>query len=259
MEETNNTAYSLDALIEKNQVHFKKKQKIYLKVKRVGDFLSSLLALILLSPIMLIVFLVVKIDAPDEKAIFKQKRLGLNMEPFWLYKFRSMKTGSPELGTSEFEDAEEYITKVGKFLRKTSLDELPQLICCLQGKMSLVGPRPLLAREEEMHFLRNYYGVYKVRPGITGLAQINGRDEMGNYDKVRWDRAYVRHVGMKLDFKILFRTISKVLHREGVVDESAQKKVMVKGIAQDQPLAKSDYEMALETFDKAMRGGKTGQ
>ena len=253
MEESNNV-YSLEDLIQKNQVQFKKKQKAYLKIKRAGDFVASLLAITVLSPVFLGVYAAVKIESPKEKAIFKQKRLGKDLKPFCLYKFRSMKTGSPELGTSEFADADQYITKVGSFLRKTSLDELPQLICCLQGTMSLVGPRPLLGREEEMHFLRNYYGVYKVRPGITGLAQINGRDEMGNYDKVRWDRTYVRNISMQLDLKILLSTVGKVLHRDGVVDGGKQ--VMVKSIAADQPLKKDDYNRTVEIYDQAMRGGR---
>lgn len=220
-------ASTLKDLIQANQVVLTKKQKMYLKIKRAIDFLIALLALVVLSPIFLIVGILIKIDSPKESIIFKQKRVGQDGRTFWLYKFRSMKQGTPELGTNEFVDAEQYITKIGKFIRKTSLDELPQLVCCVLGTMSLVGPRPLLEREEEMHFLRNYYGVYQVRPGITGLAQINGRDNMGNYDKVSWDRAYVRNISMGMDIKIFWQTVIKVLKRDGIVDDAAQKQMFV--------------------------------
>lgn len=215
---------TLAELIEANQVRFTKKQKIYLKFKRIADVILSFLALILLSPVFVIVAVMIKLDSPKENVLFKQQRVGLDGKLFWIYKFRSMKCGTPELGTSEFLDAEQYITKVGKFIRRTSLDELPQLFCCLCGTMSVVGPRPLLEREEEMHFLRYYYGIYQVRPGITGLAQVNGRDAMGNCDKVYWDRTYVRHISLKQDVQILWQTVVKVIKHDGVMDDSGHKR-----------------------------------
>lgn len=222
---------TLDDLIRQNQVKLTKGQNVYLKVKRVLDFICALLAMVVLSPVFLIVAIIIKLDSPKESIIFKQERIGQNGNPFMLYKFRSMKQGTPELGTSEFMDAEKYITKVGKFIRKTSLDELPQLWCVICGDMSLVGERPLLAREESMHFLRNYYGIYQVKPGITGLAQINGRDNIDDYDKVRWDRAYVHNVSLALDVKILWQTVAKVLQHDGVVDDIAEKEKLAKGNA----------------------------
>lgn len=235
----NVTGCTLEDLIRKNQVKLTKKQRLYLKLKRVVDFLCALTGLIILSPVFLLVAIMIKVDAPKEHIIFKQKRVGQFGRTFWLYKFRSMKQGTPELGTSEFIDAEQYITKVGKFIRKTSLDELPQLWNVVCGSMSLVGPRPLLAREESMHFLRYYYGLYQVKPGITGLAQINGRDEMGNYEKVRWDRTYVHNISLELDVKILWETVVKVLKRDGIVDDTAQK----------QALGESAYERTARVYD----------
>lgn len=214
----------LKSLIRKNQIVLTKKQKVYLKLKRVLDFICAFIALIVLFPIILFISIAIKLESPHEKIIFKQKRIGMNGEPFTFYKFRSMKMDAPELGTSEFVDAEQYITKVGKFIRKTSLDELPQLWSVLCGEMSLVGARPLIVREDEIHFLRNYYGIYQLRPGITGLAQINGRDVMGVYEKVRWDRAYVHNVSFLLDVKILWKTVRQVLKSEGIIDTSTQKK-----------------------------------
>ncbi len=213
---------TLEELSKKNQILLTKSQRMYLKIKRVLDCLCSLLALIVLSPLFLIIAILIKFASPRESVLFKQKRIGQNGQPFWIYKFRSMKQGTPELGTEEFTDATRYITTVGKFIRKTSLDELPQLYCCLVGTMSLCGPRPLIARENEIHFLRGYYGVYQVKPGITGLAQINGRDQMKIYDKVSWDRAYVKNVSFALDLKILWKTSLKVLRREGFQDHSAE-------------------------------------
>ena len=216
----------LEELIRKNQVVLSDKQKSYLKVKRVFDFVCALLGLIVFSPVMLIVAIAIKVDAPKEPIIFKQERVGRDNKPFTVYKFRSMKQGTPELGTTEFTNADRYITKVGAILRKTSLDELPQLWSVLCGTMSLIGERPLILREEEVHFLRNYYGIYQLRPGITGLAQINGRDEMSDFDKVRWDRAYVHNVSLGLDLKILGQTVMKVIKREGVMDDAAKKRAM---------------------------------
>ncbi len=213
---------TLEELAQENQINLTKKQKFYLKTKRILDFIGSLVALIILSPVFLTIAVLIKLASPKETVIFKQKRIGQFGQPFWIYKFRSMKQGTPELGTSEFKNAEKYITKVGKFIRKTSLDELPQLFCCISGTMSLSGPRPLIAREDEIHFLRSYYGIYQVKPGITGLAQINGRDKMGMYEKVRWDRTYVRNISLRLDIEILMKTALQVLKSEGFKDNSSE-------------------------------------
>ena len=218
---------ALQKLIRENQVQLSLSQKLYLKVKQFLDLICALLASIALSPLLLFVAIAIKIDSPHESVLFKQERVGQYGKTFLLYKFRSMKQGTPELGTHEFMDAEQYITRIGKFIRKTSIDELPQLWCCITGTMSLIGYRPLLKREAEIDSLRNYYGIYQLKPGITGFAQINGRDILGDYDKVRWDRTYVHNVSLVLDAKILWRTVMKVLKREDIVDESALKRATV--------------------------------
>lgn len=223
---------SLEELIRKNQISLSARQKRYLKLKRGLDFVISLLALAILSPLLLIIAVVIKLDSIHEKVIFRQERVGIGGKPFLFYKFRSMKSTAPsELSTTEFVDAENYITRVGRFLRRTSMDELPQLFNILLGQMSLIGPRPLVKSEDEMHFLRIYYGLYQVRPGLTGLAQVNGRDAMDNYSKVRWERTYVRNIGFQTDWAIFWRTVGNVLKSKDVVDGAAQKRLLLAGKA----------------------------
>lgn len=223
---------SLEELICKNQIPLSARQKRYLKLKRGLDFVISLLALAILSPLLLIIAVVIKLDSIHEKVIFRQERVGIGGKPFLFYKFRSMKSTAPsELSTTEFVDAENYITRVGRFLRRTSMDELPQLFNILLGQMSLIGPRPLVKSEDEMHFLRIYYGLYQVRPGLTGLAQVNGRDAMDNYSKVRWERTYVRNIGFQTDWAIFWRTVGNVLKSKDVVDGAAQKRLLLAGKA----------------------------
>ena len=130
-----------------------------------------------------------------------------------------MKRKTPKyLSTMEVADPDQFITRVGKFIRKTSLDELPQLINVLLGDMSLIGPRPLISDEHEIHDMRMRFGVYNVRPGITGLAQINGRDLVSPGEKVRWDVKYLENFGFRMDLKILLATVPKVFGRAGVVE-----------------------------------------
>lgn len=192
--------------------------RFYCKVKRVLDFILSLLGLtVLLLPLALIAF-VVYIDDPG-KIFFCQKRVGRNGKLFRLYKFRTMKMDTPKyMATSDVDDPDKYITCVGRVLRKLSLDEIPQLFNVLKGDMSLVGPRPLIPNEEEIHTMRDRFGVYSVRPGVTGLAQINGRDTVSPVEKVRWDVRYVEHFGFWTDVKILFATVPKIFGGEGVVE-----------------------------------------
>lgn len=190
----------------------------YRFVKRAIDLVLALVGLIALAVPMLIISAAIYIDDPG-KAIFRQYRVGRNGVRFKLYKFRTMKESTPKyLSTSEVNNPKQYITKLGKFLRKTSLDEIPQLINVLRGDMSLVGPRPLISDEYEIHQMRMRFGVYNVRPGVTGLAQINGRDTVTPTDKVRWDVKYVENFGFKMDMKILFSTVPNVLARKGVVE-----------------------------------------
>lgn len=215
---------SLEELIQKNQVVLTTGQKCYIGLKHLGEVLICGLALVFLFPLLVVIAAIIKKESPKEKVLFCQERVGRNGKTFRLYKFRSMRSDAPsELSTSEFVDAEKYITGIGRLMRKTSLDELPQLLNVVKGDMSLIGPRPLVKSEQEMHFLRSYYGVYQVRPGITGLAQVNGRDNMDDYTKARWDRAYVRNLSFGLDCAIFFKTIRDVIVRKNVVDNAEEK------------------------------------
>ena len=192
----------------------------YRCVKRAADMILSACGLLVLLIPMLIVALAVYIDDPGE-VLFRQYRVGRNGKRFKLYKFRTMKKDTPKyLSTAEVEDPKKYITRIGAFLRKASLDELPQLINVLKGDMSLVGPRPLISDEYEIHQMRAQFGVYNVRPGVTGLAQINGRDTVSPVEKVRWDVKYLEHFGLKMDLKILLATVPKIFGGEGVVEGS---------------------------------------
>ena len=184
-------------------------------MKRVLDFLISLFALIIFSPLFLIVSVGVMIS-DGTPILFRQKRVGKNNELFEIYKFRTMKKGTENVASNELEDADSKITKFGKILRATSIDELPQLFNILNGSMSLIGPRPLIPEETEIRELRNKYNVYSVRPGITGWAQVNGRDNVSAEKKALLDKEYVEKQSLMFDIKIFFMTIHQVLRREGV-------------------------------------------
>lgn len=187
------------------------------QLKRFFDISFSLLLLIVLALPFAVVCLGILID--DGKPVFfHQERVGKDGKPFVIYKFRTMRLGTPNCATNDLDNAHEYITRMGRFLRKTSLDELPQLYNVLNGSMSLIGPRPLAVMEAEAHELRKKYGVYSVRPGLTGLAQINGRDDLNVEQKVEYDRQYVEHYSLWLDIKILWKTVWVVLSKEGIRD-----------------------------------------
>lgn len=186
-------------------------------IKPMLDFLLSLILLIILSPIFLIICLVSKISEPDGKIFFKQNRAGVDNQPFTCYKFRSMKMSAPKnASTFELENPESFITPFGKFLRKTSLDELPQLINILKGDMSFIGPRPVILKEKDLLNLRKENGASSVRPGITGLAQISGRDNLPFDKKAAYDKEYAMNVSFINDLKIILKTIPKVVKSEGV-------------------------------------------
>lgn len=186
-------------------------------IKPMLDFLLSLILLIILSPIFLIICLVSKISEPDGKIFFKQNRAGVDNQPFTCYKFRSMKMSAPKnASTFELENPESFITPFGKFLRKTSLDELPQLINILKGNMSFIGPRPVILKEKDLLNLRKENGASSVRPGITGLAQISGRDNLPFDKKAAYDKQYAMNVSFINDLKIILKTIPKVVKSEGV-------------------------------------------
>ncbi|CEP38772.1 sugar transferase [Paraclostridium sordellii] len=203
-----------------NKLKLKAENQInnYNKLKRLIDIIISTLGIIILSPIFLIISIIIKLES-EGPIIFKQLRAGKNSNPFYIYKFRSMKADAPTLSTDKFEDVNLFITKIGKFIRKTSIDELPQLINILKGDMSIVGPRPVILDEEDLILLRQEHNIDTILPGITGLAQINGRDSIGNEEKVRLDHEYLKNRSLNLDIKIIFITIFKVLRKSDIKKE----------------------------------------
>ncbi|WKV07995.1 sugar transferase [Thermoanaerobacterium sp. CMT5567-10] len=190
----------------------------YLKVKRLIDIVLSLLGLILFSPVFLILIIAIKIDS-NGPVLFKQKRVGIHKSYFNILKFRTMRVDTPkDIPTHMLENPDQWITKVGKFLRKTSLDELPQMINILKGEMSIIGPRPALWNQYNLIEERDKYGANDVRPGLTGWAQINGRDELPIEVKAKLDGEYVEKLSFWLDVKCFFKTIISVIKSDGVVE-----------------------------------------
>lgn len=191
---------------------------MYNYLKRPLDFLISSIALVILSPIFLIIALWIKLNSKGP-VFFRQKRVGKNKEVFEIYKFRSMRTDTPaDMPTHLLNDPEAFITKSGHFLRKTSLDELPQLINIVKGEMAIIGPRPALWNQYDLIEERDKYGANDVRPGLTGWAQINGRDELEIPIKAKLDGDYVQNISFLFDVKCFFGTISSVLRSDGVVE-----------------------------------------
>ncbi len=185
--------------------------------KRFFDIILSALGLLILAIPMLIIAICIKVDDPG-KVIFRQERIGLYKRHFRLYKFRSMKMNTPDVPTHLLKNPDQYISKVGHFLRKTSLDELPQLWNILKGDMSIIGPRPALWNQDDLIAERDRYGVNDVRPGLTGWAQINGRDELEIPVKARLDGEYVEKMSLLFDMRCFFGTIKAVVKAEGVVE-----------------------------------------
>ncbi|MFW3587249.1 sugar transferase [Vagococcus fluvialis] len=187
-------------------------------LKRIVDFLLSLLGIIVLSPLLIILVVAVKIDSKGP-VIFTQKRVGKNKKLFNIYKFRTMKIDTPkEMPTHLLENPDFFITKVGKFLRKTSLDELPQLFNILKGDMAVIGPRPALWNQDDLIEERDKYGANDIRPGLTGWAQINGRDELEIDYKAQLDGHYVERESFSMDVKCFFGTIVSVFKSDGVLE-----------------------------------------
>ena len=187
-------------------------------MKRIIDFLLSLIGIIVLSPVLLLLCLAIKIDSKGP-IIFKQKRVGKNKTHFNIYKFRTMKIDTPkEMPTHLLEDPDFYITKVGKFLRKTSLDELPQLFNIIKGDMAVIGPRPALWNQYDLIEERDKYSANDIRPGLTGLAQISGRDELEIPIKAKIDGKYTDNISLMMDIKCFFGTITSVFKSDGVVE-----------------------------------------
>lgn len=190
----------------------------YHYIKRITDIILSGAAIIILSPLLLVLCLAIKLDTPGP-ILFTQKRVGIHKSFFQIYKFRTMRIDTPkDVPTHMLENPEQYITKVGKFLRKTSLDELPQIFNIFKGQMSIVGPRPALWNQDDLVAEREKYGANDVTPGLTGWAQINGRDELEIPVKARLDGEYVAHYGFCMDLKCFFGTITSVLKHDGVVE-----------------------------------------
>lgn len=191
---------------------------VYQFVKRGIDFLLSFLGCIILSPVFLVLCLAIKIDSPGP-IFFKQKRVGKDKKHFMILKFRTMRMDTPkDCPTHLLENPAQYITKMGKFLRKTSLDELPQMFNILAGQMSIVGPRPALWNQFDLIEERDKYGANSIMPGLTGWAQINGRDELPIEEKARLDGVYVERMGFLFDCRCFLGTITSVLKHEGVVE-----------------------------------------
>jgi O-antigen biosynthesis protein WbqP len=184
-------------------------------IKRVFDLFLAVLLIILFLPPMLLVALAIKFTSSGP-IIFWSQRVGKNNQLFWMPKFRTMLVVTPNVATHLLVDANRYLTPVGSFLRKSSLDELPQLWSVIRGDMSFVGPRPALFNQIDLNDLRTSMGVHKLTPGITGWAQINGRDELEIVDKVRYDREYLDKQGLLFDIWVLWLTAIKVFRREGI-------------------------------------------
>jgi O-antigen biosynthesis protein WbqP len=191
---------------------------MYMKVKRLIDIILSLIGLIVLSPIFLILIIAIKLDSRGP-VLFRQKRIGINKTHFNILKFRTMRIDTPkDTPTHLLGNPEQYITKMGKFLRKTSLDELPQIWNIFVGQMSIIGPRPALWNQYDLIEERDKYGANDVPPGLTGWAQINGRDELPIEVKAKLDGEYVEKISISMDVKCFFGTIVSVVKSDGVVE-----------------------------------------
>lgn len=190
----------------------------YKVFKNVIDRVLALVGLIVLSPVLFVLVIAIKLDSKGP-VLFKQKRVGIHKSYFNILKFRTMRTDTPkDTPTHLLKDPQQYITKVGGFLRKTSLDELPQIINILKGNMAIVGPRPALWNQYDLIAERDKYGANDVLPGLTGWAQINGRDELPIDVKARLDGEYIRRMGFLMDLRCILGTVMSVAKQEGVVE-----------------------------------------
>lgn len=186
--------------------------------KRMIDIALSAAGIVVLVIPMLIIAVLVVLGDPGP-VFFRQRRVGIHRSYFYILKFRTMRTDTPhDMPTHLLEHSEQYITPIGRFLRQTSLDELPQIFQILTGKMSVIGPRPALWNQEDLIAEREKYGANDIRPGLTGWAQINGRDELAIEEKARYDGEYVERMSLAFDCRCFFGTIRAVLRHEGVVE-----------------------------------------
>lgn len=191
---------------------------MYRHIKRVTERFLALLGLVVLSPVFLVLIIAIKMDSKGP-VLFKQKRVGIHKSYFNILKFRTMKIDTPkDVPTHMLANPQQYITRVGRFLRKTSLDELPQIINILKGEMSLIGPRPALWNQYDLIAERDLYDANDILPGLTGWAQINGRDELEIPEKAKLDGYYVQHMSLALDMRCFFETFLSIAKHRGVVE-----------------------------------------
>ena len=202
----------------------KKKRYFYRFIKRIFDFLVSLVCILLLSFVFLVVAIAIKIDSKGP-VIFKQDRMGKNFKAFKCWKFRSMAVEAPhDVASNELQQASSYVTKVGKFIRKTSIDELAQLFNVLIGTMSIISYRPIILTEVDLNNMRNSLNVFSLKPGITGFAQVHGRDYVTYKNKALMDAHYVKHASFWMDIKLIFGSAYTVVVRRGNRDNNRNKK-----------------------------------
>lgn len=195
-----------------------KKKRIYFTIKRILDIILSIIVLIILCPFLIIFSIIIKVESKGH-ILFKQKRVGKNKKIFTIYKFRTMRTDTPkDIPTHMLKNAESYITKFGNIMRKTSIDELPQLFNIVKGDMSIIGPRPALWNQDDLIKERDKYNANDIRPGLTGWAQVNGRDELEIPVKAKYDGEYIEKVSLWFDIKIFFKTIINVFKHKGIVE-----------------------------------------
>jgi len=205
--------------------------EFYHRLKKMLDTVLALIVLIVLLPVFIIISLIIKVSSKGP-ILFKQKRIGKGKNEFYILKFRTMKINTPkDTPTHLLNNPEEYITKIGKFLRKTSLDELPQLINIVKGDMSFVGPRPALWNQYDLITERDKYGANDIYPGLTGWAQINGRDELPIKIKAALDGEYIKRMSLIFDIKILVLTFIKVIKSDGIKEGASNKKHEQKGVS----------------------------
>lgn len=197
---------------------------MYIRFKRISDIVVSALGIAFLMPFMVVLVLAIKLDSPGP-IFFRQRRVGINRMTFDIMKFRTMSIDTPkDTPTHMLENPEKYITRVGKVLRKTSLDELPQIFNILKGDMSVVGPRPALWNQYDLLDERDKYGANSIRPGLTGWAQIHGRDEISIAEKAKLDGYYFENIGLWMDVKCFFGTFVAVVKSEGFAEGGGRNK-----------------------------------
>ncbi len=193
---------------------------MYGAIKRGGDLIFSCISMFILAPLFLVLVVAVKLDSPGP-VLFRQKRVGIHKKYFNILKFRTMPQDAPSEVPKHLQtESEQQFTRLGRFLRRTSLDELPQIFNIIRGDMAVVGPRPALWNQEDLIEERDTYGANDVRPGLTGWAQINGRDELDIFQKAKLDGEYVKKMGLMMDLRCFFGTFLKVLRAEGVKEGS---------------------------------------